>query len=89
MGNYAVRHRYHYEAGDDVDRKHRNPPFLYVEKEKAGDEDPGETIDDIRRTLFKMEYVWKHGQTPAKDYWPEDLGQSYPAETTSNRKKPK
>ena len=44
--------------------------------------DIGKTIDDIRAVLYKMEYVWKHGATPAKDKYPE----SYPAESTERRK---
>ena len=42
----------------------------------------GEDVDSIRQVLFKMEYVWKHGATPAADKYPT----SYPAETTEKRK---
>ena len=42
----------------------------------------GDTVESIREVLFRMEYVWKHGATPAKDKYPD----SYPAETTERRK---
>ena len=42
----------------------------------------GETIEQIRAALYKMEYVWKHGAAPGKDKYPT----SYPAESTEKRK---
>ena len=59
----------------------KNAPDFYLQcvKNTGG---IGETIEDIRAVLFKMEYVWKHGAAPAKDKYPT----SYPAESTSRRK---
>lgn len=60
----------------------KNCPDYYLQclKNTGG---VGETVEDIRAVLFKMEYVWKHGATPAKGKYPE----SYPAESTERRKK--
>ncbi len=59
----------------------KNCPDYYLQcvKNTGG---VGASIDDIRAVLYKMEYVWKHGATPAKDKYPE----SYPAESTERRK---
>lgn len=59
----------------------KNCPDYYLQcvKNTGG---VGATIDDIRAVLYKMEYVWKHGATPAKDKYPT----SYPAESTERRK---
>ena len=57
----------------------KNAPDTYlncVVKDKFGD-----TIEDIRSVLFKMEYIWKHGGTPANDKMPT----SYPADTSIPR----
>ena len=59
----------------------KNCPDYYLQCVKNTG-DVGKTINDIRAVLYKMEYVWKHGATPAKDKYPE----SYPAETTERRK---
>ena len=54
LGNYSVRHRDHQEAGDDVDRKHRPAPFLYVEKEKAGNENHVKIQNDQLQRVGKI-----------------------------------
>ena len=59
----------------------KNCPDYYLQCVKNTD-GIGETIEDIRAVLYKMEYVWKHGATPAKDKYPT----SYPAESTERRK---
>ena len=58
----------------------KNCPDYYVQCIKKNGS--GDTVQSIREVLFKMEYVWKHGATPAKDKYPS----SYPAETTEKRK---
>ncbi len=58
----------------------KNCPDYYLQCIKKNGS--GTTVDSIREVLFKMEYVWKHGATPAKDKYPT----SYPAETTERRK---
>ena len=57
----------------------KNAPTTYtntVKKEK----DAGTTVESIRETLFKMEYIWKHGGAPGS------LPTSYPADTSVPRK---
>ena len=49
-----------------------------VKKEKGF----GTTVQSIRETLFKMEYIWKHGSAPAASAIPASL----PADTSIPRK---
>ena len=42
----------------------------------------GLDVEGIRKVLFEMEYVWKHGAKPKAEKYPT----SYPAETTEKRK---
>ena len=51
---YLVRHRNHHETGDDVNRKHREPPFLYAEKEKTGDEDYEKIQNDQFQPVYEI-----------------------------------
>lgn len=56
----------------------KNAPETYgntIKKEKG----VGTTIESIRETLFKMEYIWKHGGAPAT------LPNGYPADTSVPR----
>lgn len=59
----------------------KKAPDNYVEciKKTNGD---GDTVDEIRAVLYKMEYIWKHGAAPGKGKYPD----SYPAESTEKRK---
>lgn len=58
----------------------KNCPDYYLQCIKKNGS--GEDVESIRKVLFKMEYVWKHGATPKEDKYPT----SYPAETTEKRK---
>ena len=58
----------------------KNCPDYYVQCIRKNG--TGTSVESIRKVLFEMEYVWKHGAKPKPEKYPS----SYPAETTEKRK---
>jgi len=57
----------------------KNAPDYYLQCVKNTG-DAYNNVDDIRKVLFRMEYVWKHGGSPA------NYPASFPTETSTTRK---
>ena len=62
----------------------KSTPDMYKNCIKKVSGAGGESVEGMRRTLWRMEYIWKHGTSPKNDsLYPT----SYPDETTVNRNK--
>ena len=62
----------------------KSTPDLYKNCIKKISGSGGDSVDGIRRTLWRMQYIWEHGTSPkSEDRYPT----SYPAEAFVNRNK--